>query len=135
MDDKLDAAAVSTHPTSPMNTARRMSGTAQDGPLSAGDNMASNQLEQMGYQQEMKRSLGMLSTLGLAFAIMAGAHPLSRGLERRSSQDTNCCTLCDTKRWGVSLTTLNIALTDGGPVTILYGVRLSPCITGQIAKR
>lgn len=32
-------------------------------------------------------------------------------------------------------TTLNIALTDGGPVTILYGVRLSPCIKGQIAER
>lgn len=96
MDDKLDAAAVSTHPTSPMNTARRMSGSTRDGPLSAGDNMASNQLEQMGYQQEMKRSLGMLSTLGLAFAIMAGAYPFSGGWKWRSARNMKCCTTCDT---------------------------------------
>lgn len=55
-----------------------------------------NQLQEMGYKQEMKRNLGMISVLGLSFAIMAVP-------------------------FGTS-TTLNIALTDGGPVTILYGV-------------
>lgn len=55
-----------------------------------------DQLEGMGYKQEMKRNLGMISVLGLSFAIMAVP-------------------------FGTS-TTLNIALTDGGPVTILYGV-------------
>ncbi|WWC87119.1 uncharacterized protein L201_002005 [Kwoniella dendrophila CBS 6074] len=52
-------------------------------------------LEEMGYKQELKRNLGMISILGLSFAIMAVP-------------------------FGTS-TTLNIALTDGGPVTILYG--------------
>lgn len=60
------------------------------------DGAAATQLEAMGYQQEMRRSLGMISVLGLSFAIMAVP-------------------------FGTS-TTLNIALTDGGPVTILYGV-------------
>lgn len=53
-------------------------------------------LQEMGYKQEMKRSLGMVSVLGLSFAIMAVP-------------------------FGTS-TTLNIALTDGGPVTIIWGV-------------
>lgn len=53
-------------------------------------------LEEMGYKQELQRNLGMISILGLSFAIMAVP-------------------------FGTS-TTLNIALTDGGPVTILYGV-------------
>jgi hypothetical protein len=53
-------------------------------------------LEEMGYKQELTRSLGMVSVLGLSFAIMAVP-------------------------FGTS-TTLNIALTDGGPVTILWGV-------------
>jgi hypothetical protein len=134
MDDKLDAAAVTTQPTSPMNAARRMSATGTDGahPLSMQDNAASNQLEQMGYQQEMKRSLGMLSTLGLAFAIMAGAYS-SRCIRAVEGNGRRCG--CVGWRWkedggqhtdpavpfGTS-TTLNIALTDGGPVTILYGV-------------
>lgn len=30
-----------------------------------------HQLEEMGYKQEMKRSLGMVAVLGLSFAIMA----------------------------------------------------------------
>jgi hypothetical protein len=60
-----------------------------------GDDQA-HRLEAMGYAQELKRSLGMVSILGLSFAIMAVP-------------------------FGTS-TTLNIALTDGGPVTILYGV-------------
>lgn len=63
---------------------------------SASDTSVTNQLEGMGYKQEMKRNLGMVSVLGLSFAIMAVP-------------------------FGTS-TTLNIALTDGGPVTILYGV-------------
>lgn len=32
---------------------------------------AADRLEEMGYTQEMKRSLGMVSILGLSFAIMA----------------------------------------------------------------
>jgi hypothetical protein len=31
---------------------------------------ADSRLKQLGYKQEMKRSLGMISVLGLAFAIM-----------------------------------------------------------------
>jgi hypothetical protein len=53
-------------------------------------------LKEMGYKQELKRNLGMVSVLGLSFAIMAVPYGSS--------------------------TTLNIALTDGGPVTILWGV-------------
>jgi hypothetical protein len=67
---------------------------------SASDTSVTNQLEGMGYKQEMKRNLGMVSVLGLSFAIMAVP-------------------------FGTS-TTLNIALTDGGPVTILYGVSNIP---------
>ncbi len=61
-------------------------------------------LARMGYKSSLPRSLSMLSILGMSFAIMAVP-------------------------FGTS-TTLNIALTDGGPVTILYGVRIrrvSPC--------
>jgi hypothetical protein len=57
---------------------------------------ASARLEEMGYKEELTRNLGMVSVLGLSFAIMAVP-------------------------FGTS-TTLNIALTDGGPVTILWGV-------------
>jgi hypothetical protein len=56
-------------------------------------------LKEMGYKQELKRNLGMVSVLGLSFAIMAVPYGSS--------------------------TTLNIALTDGGPVTILWGVSTS----------
>ena len=66
-------------------------------PLHGSDSQAAR-LEEMGYAQELKRNLGMISILGLSFAIMAVP-------------------------FGTS-TTLNIALTDGGPVTILYGVSL-----------
>lgn len=70
---------------------------AKDGAgAGAGDALAASQLEGLGYKQELKRNLGMISVLGLSFAIMAVP-------------------------FGTS-TTLNIALTDGGPVTILYGV-------------
>jgi hypothetical protein len=65
------------------------------GPVSPSDATATR-LEEMGYKQELTRSLGMVSVLGLSFAIMAVP-------------------------FGTS-TTLNIALTDGGPVTILWGV-------------
>lgn len=111
MDDKLGPTAVTAQPTSPMPATRRMSGS-HDPALSGHDHAASNQLEQMGYHQEMKRSLGLLSTLGLAFAIMAVP-------------------------FGTS-TTLNIALTDGGPVTILYGwifvSLVSLCMAASLAE-
>ncbi|KAK1925952.1 amino acid/polyamine transporter I [Papiliotrema laurentii] len=67
-----------------------------------GDDQA-HRLEAMGYAQELKRSLGMVSILGLSFAIMAVP-------------------------FGTS-TTLNIALTDGGPVTILYGWIFVSCVS------
>ncbi|KAJ9103976.1 hypothetical protein QFC21_002439 [Naganishia friedmannii] len=54
-----------------------------------------SRLKEMGYDQELRRSLGMVSVLGLSFAIMAVPFGLS--------------------------TTLNIALTNGGPVTIIWG--------------
>jgi hypothetical protein len=57
-------------------------------------------LREMGYKQELKRNLGMVSVLGLSFAIMAVPYGSS--------------------------TTLNIALTDGGPVTIIWGVGAVP---------
>jgi hypothetical protein len=60
------------------------------------DDTTTAALNEMGYKQELKRSLGMVSVLGLSFAIMAVPYGSS--------------------------TTLNIALTDGGPVTILWGV-------------
>lgn len=61
----------------------------------------SARLSDMGYKQEMKRNLGMVSVLGLSFAIMAVPYGSS--------------------------TTLNIALTCGGPVTIIWGVSLPSC--------
>jgi hypothetical protein len=59
---------------------------------------ANARLEEMGYKQELRRNLGMVSILGLSFAIMAVP-------------------------FGTS-TTLNLALINGGPVTILWGVSL-----------
>lgn len=73
---------------------------------------AAARLEEMGYKQELTRNLGMVSVLGLSFAIMAVP-------------------------FGTS-TTLNIALTDGGPVTILYGwifvSSVSLCIASSLAE-
>lgn len=73
---------------------------------------AAARLEEMGYKQELTRNLGMISVLGLSFAIMAVP-------------------------FGTS-TTLNIALTDGGPVTILYGwifvSLVSLCIASSLAE-
>ena len=67
-------------------------------------------LQNMGYKQEMKRNLGMVSVLGLSFAIMAVPYGSS--------------------------TTLNIALTCGGPVTIIWGVSLgSHGLTVSIADK
>jgi len=40
-----------------------------------------HQLEEMGYKQELKRSLGMMAVLGLAFSIMAV--PVSRAAKAR----------------------------------------------------
>lgn len=37
----------------------------------APDGAATDRLEEMGYKQEMRRSLGMVSILGLSFAIQA----------------------------------------------------------------
>ncbi|KAK4684117.1 choline transport protein, partial [Tremellales sp. Uapishka_1] len=59
------------------------------------DHQTAVRLEEMGYKQELTRSLGMVSVLGLSFAIMAVP-------------------------FGTS-TTLNTALTNGGPATILWG--------------
>jgi hypothetical protein len=72
---------------------------------SAYNGSASARLEEMGYKEELTRSLGMVSVLGLSFAIMAVP-------------------------FGTS-TTLNIALTDGGPVTILWGVSEVCGMSGQ----
>ncbi|XAO21902.1 hypothetical protein I312_100658 [Cryptococcus bacillisporus CA1280] len=73
---------------------------------------AAARLEEMGYKQELTRNLGMISVLGLSFAIMAVP-------------------------FGTS-TTLNIALTDGGPVTILYGwifvSLVSLCMASSLAE-
>ncbi|WVQ69053.1 uncharacterized protein L199_007265 [Kwoniella botswanensis] len=88
MDDKAEKSIVPPQ-TTPSN------GYGQTVPVQdEGDNVVAR-LEEMGYKQELKRNLGMISVLGLSFAIMAVP-------------------------FGTS-TTLNIALTDGGPVTILYG--------------
>lgn len=62
-------------------------------------------LEEMGYKEELTRNLGMVSVLGLSFAIMAVP-------------------------FGTS-TTLNTALTTGGPVTILYGVSAGVRLGGR----
>ncbi|KAL1411736.1 hypothetical protein Q8F55_002702 [Vanrija albida] len=70
------------------------------------------QLEELGYKQELNRNLGMVAVLGLSFAIMAVP-------------------------FGTS-TTFYIALTDGGPVTILYGwifvSLVSCCIAASLAE-
>ncbi|WRT64944.1 uncharacterized protein IL334_001884 [Kwoniella shivajii] len=87
MTDKAEK-AQSTYPVaSVMSPSNNLVKADDDGVVA--------RLEEMGYKQEMKRNLGMISVLGLSFAIMAVP-------------------------FGTS-TTLNIALTDGGPVTILYG--------------
>lgn len=39
--------------------------------LPSGHDAAAHALEEMGYKQEMTRSLGMMAVLGLAFSIMA----------------------------------------------------------------
>lgn len=101
MDDKKTfATAKAEVPASPHTTTHVIADPASgNGRLEAGKGLdagAAAQLEEMGYKQELTRSLGMVSVLGLSFAIMAVP-------------------------FGTS-TTLNIALTDGGPVTILYGV-------------
>ncbi|KAG9075288.1 hypothetical protein FS749_013045, partial [Ceratobasidium sp. UAMH 11750] len=73
----------------------------------AEDAAAEARLAQMGYKQELPRSLSMISILGLSFAIMAVP-------------------------FGTS-TTLALALTDGGPVTILYGWIIVSLISLAIA--
>jgi hypothetical protein len=62
-------------------------------------------LAEMGYEQELKRSLTMISILGLSFAIIAV--PFVQFLQLLFL------------RKGLS-TTFYIGLTDGGPVTILW---------------
>lgn len=57
---------------------------------------ASERLAQMGYDQELNRNFSFISILSVSFNIMAPLLGLS--------------------------TTLNIALTNGGPVTIIWGV-------------
>lgn len=68
---------------------------------------AEARLAQMGYKQELPRSLSMISILGLSFAIMAVPFGSS--------------------------TTLALALTDGGAVTILYGWIIVSLISLAIA--
>ena len=69
-------------------------------------------LEEMGYKEELRRNLGMVSVLGLSFAIMAVP-------------------------FGTS-TTLNTALTDGGPVTVFWGwlfvSLVSLCMAASLAE-
>ena len=76
------------------------------------DDDANTKLAAMGYQSELPRSLSFFSILGLSFAIMAVP-------------------------FGESVT-LSIGLTDGGPVTILYGWILlsiiSICIAASLAE-
>ena len=73
---------------------------------------ADAQLAAMGYKAELPRSLSFFSVLGLSFAIMAVPS-------------------------GESVT-LSIGLTDGGPVTILYGwillTIISICIAASLAE-
>ncbi|KAG8985936.1 hypothetical protein FRB95_005301 [Tulasnella sp. JGI-2019a] len=68
--------------------------------------------ENMGYEQQLPRSLSMITILGLSFAILG----------------VPC---------GVS-TTMAIGLTDGGPVTVLYGwiivSLISLCISASLAE-
>ncbi|BFZ63679.1 hypothetical protein YB2330_004811 [Saitoella coloradoensis] len=68
---------------------------------------AEARLAELGYKQELPRSLSYFSILGLSFAIMAVPFGLS--------------------------TTLSIGLTDGGPVTILWGWVLVTLISIAIA--
>ncbi|UJR32618.1 hypothetical protein I4U23_020078 [Adineta vaga] len=73
---------------------------------------ADAKLAAMGYKSELPRSLSFFSVLGLSFAIMAVP-------------------------FGESAT-LSIGLTDGGPVTILYGwillTMISICIAASLAE-
>ncbi|KAF8756630.1 Amino acid permease [Rhizoctonia solani] len=71
------------------------------------DTNAEARLAQMGYKQELPRSLSMISILGLSFAIMAVPFGSS--------------------------TTLALALTDGGAVTVLYGWIIVSLISLAIA--
>ncbi|ORY23939.1 amino acid/polyamine transporter I [Naematelia encephala] len=75
--------------------------------VAGGNTDVAARLEEMGYKEELTRNLGMISVLGLSFAIMAVP-------------------------FGTS-TTLNIALTDGGPVTILWGWVFVSCVSMAIA--
>lgn len=70
-------------------------------------------LEEMGYKQELNRNLGMVAILGLSFAIMVRVLCFQFSLTPQAVP------------FGTS-TAFPIALTNGGPVTILYGVRLRP---------
>lgn len=73
---------------------------------------ANEALARMGYDSQLPRSLSMVTILGLSFAIMAVPFGLS--------------------------TTINIALTDGQAVTMLYGWILvsliSLCIAASLAE-
>lgn len=70
------------------------------------------QLAELGYKQELPRTLSMMAILGLSFAIMAVPFGLS--------------------------TTMGIGLTDGQCVTILWGWCLvsliSLCIAASLAE-
>ncbi|KAG8902031.1 hypothetical protein FRC00_002733 [Tulasnella sp. 408] len=68
---------------------------------------AEDKLASMGYAQELPRSLSMITVLGLSFAIMAVPFGLS--------------------------TTMAIGLTDGGPVTVLWGWCIVSLISLAIA--
>lgn len=68
---------------------------------------AEDKLASMGYVQELPRSLSMITVLGLSFAIMAVPFGLS--------------------------TTMAIGLTDGGPVTVLWGWCIVSLISLAIA--
>lgn len=48
-----------------------------------------SRLKEMGYDQELRRSLGMVSVLGLSFAIMAVPFGLSTSMLRLSSSSTD----------------------------------------------
>lgn len=88
----LKSSRKDSHSVAPEVVAPRLS---MDGEHPQRMDDPSSRLKEMGYDQELRRSLGMVSVLGLSFAIMAVPFGLS--------------------------TTLNIALTNGGPVTIIWG--------------
>ncbi|PWN48104.1 amino acid transporter [Violaceomyces palustris] len=73
---------------------------------------ADAKLAAMGYAPELKRNLGMMTILGLSFSIIAAPFGLS--------------------------TAFSIALTCGGPITILYGwvavSLISLCIAASLAE-